>query len=135
MSVNPYWQSRRVVVTGGAGFLGSYVVKRLEDAGCSSIVVPRSAEYDLRDRTAIKRLFEKASPDVVIHLAAVVGGIGANRENPGRYFYDNLIMGVSLIEEARQRGIEKFVALGTVCAYPKFAPVPFREEDLWNGYP
>ena len=135
MSANHYWQSRRVVVTGGAGFLGSYVVKRLEDAGCSSIVVPRSAEYDLRDRTAIKRLFEKASPDVVIHLAAVVGVIGANRENPGRYFYDNLIMGVSLIEEARQRGIEKIVALGTVCAYPKFAPVPFREEDLWNGYP
>jgi GDP-L-fucose synthase len=135
MSNRDFWQNRRVVVTGGAGFLGSYVVKRLEDAGCSAIFVPRSAEYDLRDHTAIKRLYEKANPDLVIHLAAVVGGIGANRENPGKYFYDNLMMGVSLIEEARRHGVEKFVALGSVCSYPKFTPVPFREEDLWNGYP
>jgi GDP-L-fucose synthase len=135
MSDSNFWSKRRVVVTGGAGFLGSYIVKRLEEAGCPFIFVPRSAEYDLREQAAIKRLYEKASPDLVIHLAAVVGGIGANRENPGRYFYDNLMMGVSLIEEARQRGIEKFVALGTVCSYPKFTPVPFREEALWNGYP
>jgi GDP-L-fucose synthase len=135
MSKSNYWQNRRVVVTGGAGFLGSYVVKRLADAGCSSIFVPRSAEYDLRDSAAIKRLYEKANPDIVIHLAAVVGGIGANRENPGKYFYDNLMMGANLIEEARQQGIEKFVAMGTVCSYPRFTPVPFREEDLWNGYP
>jgi GDP-L-fucose synthase len=135
MSENDFWKNRRVVVTGGAGFLGSYVVKRLQDAGCNSITIPRSAEYDLRDSKAIRQLYEKANPDIVIHLAAVVGGIGANRENPGKYFYDNLMMGVSLIEEARQKGIEKFVALGTICSYPKFTPVPFREEDLWNGYP
>jgi GDP-L-fucose synthase len=135
MSAGSFWRGRRVVVTGGAGFLGSYVVRRLAAAGCSSIVVPRSAEYDLRERRAIKQLYETARPDIVIHLAAVVGGIGANRENPGRYFYDNLMMGAGLIEEARQLGIEKFVALGTVCCYPKFAPVPFREDDLWNGYP
>ncbi|PYP86063.1 MAG: GDP-fucose synthetase [Blastocatellia bacterium AA13] len=130
-----FWKQRRVVVTGGAGFLGSYVVERLRAAGCQSIEIPRSAEYDLRDRAAIRKLYDAARPDSVIHLAAVVGGIGANRENPGRYFYDNLIMGVELVEEARKRGIEKFVALGTICSYPKHTPVPFREEDLWNGYP
>jgi GDP-L-fucose synthase len=135
MSDNNFWKNRRLVVTGGAGFLGSYVVKRLEAAGCSSIFVPRSAEYDLRDSLAIKRLYENANPDIVIHLAAVVGGIGANRENPGQYFYDNLMMGTNLLEEARKRDVEKFVAMGTVCSYPKFTPVPFREEDLWNGYP
>lgn len=135
MSEGNFWHSRRVVVTGGAGFLGSYVVRRLAAAGCSSVVVPRSAQYDLRDHQAIERLFEDARPDLVIHLAAVVGGIGANRKNPGPYFYDNLMMGVGLLEEARRRGIEKFVAMGTVCSYPKFTPVPFREADLWNGYP
>lgn len=135
MSDSTFWQNRRVVVTGGAGFLGSYVVRRLADAGCPSIFVPRSAEYDLRDKAAIQRLYENSNPDMVIHLAAVVGGIGANRKNPASYFYDNLMMGVSLLEEARQKGIEKFVAMGTVCSYPKFTPVPFREADLWNGYP
>jgi GDP-L-fucose synthase len=135
MSDSNFWTNRRVIVTGGAGFLGAYVIKRLTDAGCSSITVPRSAEYDLRDRATIRQLYEKTRPHMVIHLAAVVGGIGANRDNPGKYFYDNLMMGVSLIEEARQQGIEKFVALGTICSYPKFTPVPFREEDLWNGYP
>jgi GDP-L-fucose synthase len=135
MSDSNFWTNRRVIVTGGAGFLGAYVIKRLTDAGCSSITIPRSAEYDLRDRAAIRQLYEKTRPHMVIHLAAVVGGIGANRDNPGKYFYDNLMMGVSLIEEARQQDIEKFVALGTICSYPKFTPVPFREEDLWNGYP
>lgn len=130
-----YWKNRRVCVTGGAGFLGSYVVAHLKQAGCASIFIPRSAEFDLRDTLCIKRLFEIARPDIVIHLAAVVGGIGANRANPGRFFYDNLIMGAQLMEEARKRGIEKFVAMGTICSYPKHTPVPFREEDLWNGYP
>src|SRR5437868_15131257 len=130
-----FWKQRRVVVTGGAGFLGSYVVERLRAAGCQSIEIPRSAEYDLRDRAAIRKLYDAARPDSVIHLAAAVGGIGANRENPGRYFYDNLIMGVELVEEARKRGVDKFVGLGTICSYPKHTPVPFREEDLWIGYP
>ena len=135
MSSKDWWGARRVCVTGGAGFLGSYVVARLKEAGCRSIFVPRTVEFDLRHESAIRRLYDMARPDVVIHLAAVVGGIGANRENPGRFFYDNLIMGTVLMEEARQRGIEKFIATGTVCAYPKFTPVPFREDDLWNGYP
>jgi GDP-L-fucose synthase len=134
MSNNRFWKNVRVCVTGGGGFLGSYVVGRLEEAG-ATVFVPRAAEFDLRDKTAIRRLYDEARPDMVIHLAAVVGGIGANSENPGRYFYDNLIMGVELIEEARLRGIRKFVATGTICSYPKNTPVPFREEDLWNGYP
>ena len=129
-----FWQDRRVCVTGGAGFLGSYVVGRLKEAG-AKVFVPRSKEFDLREKSAIRRMYDAAQPDMVIHLAAVVGGIGANRDNPGRYFYDNLIMGVELIEEARRRGIEKFVATGTICSYPKDTPVPFHEEDLWNGYP
>ncbi len=125
----------RVVVTGGAGFLGSYVVEKLKARGCEHIFVPRRAEYDLVRSEAIKRLYDDTQPDLVIHLAAVVGGIGANRENPGKYFYENLMMGVQLIDEARLRGIKKFLATGTICAYPKFTPVPFKEDDLWNGYP
>lgn len=128
-------KEKRVVVTGGSGFLGSFVVEKLKERGCNEISVPRSAEYDLVDREACRRLLKDADPDFVIHLAARVGGIGANRENPGSFFFDNLMMGVQLIEEARLHGVEKFLALGTICAYPKFTPVPFREEDLWNGYP
>jgi GDP-L-fucose synthase len=129
------WATKRVVVTGGAGFLGSFVVEKLRERGCQHLTVPRSKEYDLRDRDAIIRLYERTCPHLVIHLAAVVGGIGANRINPGRFFYDNAIMGIQLLEYARQFGVEKFVAVGTVCAYPKWTPVPFRESDLWNGYP
>ena len=126
---------KRVVVTGGAGFLGSYVVAKLRARGCDSIFVPRQSDYDLVRIEDVRRLYDDAQPDLVIHLAAIVGGIGANRKNPGRYFYDNLMMGVQLMEEARLRGVKKFVATGTICAYPKFTPVPFKEDDLWNGYP
>ena len=129
------WSSERVVVTGGAGFLGSFVVEELRRRGAREIFVPRSAEYDLVDMDAVKRLYRDARPTQVLHLAARVGGIGANRDNPGRFFYDNLMMGVQLIEVARQVGLRKLVALGTICAYPKFCPVPFKEEDIWNGYP
>ena len=132
MTPFPY---QRVVVTGGAGFLGSYVVDKLRQRGVETIIIPRRHEYDLVQLSDIQRLYRDASPDLVIHLAAVVGGIGANRANPGRYFYDNLMMGVQLMEEARRHQVSKFVALGTICAYPKSTPVPFREEDLWNGYP
>lgn len=125
----------RVVVTGGAGFLGSYVVEKLQARGCENIFVPRKAQYDLVQMEAVRQLYADTRPDLVIHLAAVVGGIGANQRNPGRYFYDNLMMGVQLMEEARLRGVKKFIATGTICAYPKFTPVPFREDDLWNGYP
>jgi GDP-L-fucose synthase len=127
--------SRRVLVTGGSGFLGRRVVAALGRHGCHGPFVARKSQYDLVQREAVKRLLRDARPDVVIHLAAVVGGIGANRANPGSFFYDNLMMGVQLMEEARQFGVEKFVAVGTICAYPKFTPVPFREQDLWNGYP
>ncbi|MFN0122471.1 MAG: GDP-L-fucose synthase family protein [Blastocatellia bacterium] len=126
---------QRVVVTGGAGFLGSYVTEKLRQRGCEYIFAPRRAEYNLVNMDAIRRLYDDTQPDLVIHLAAVVGGIGANQKNPGLYFYENLMMGAQLIEEARVRGIKKFVATGTICAYPKFTPVPFREDDLWNGYP
>lgn len=130
-----FWAAKRVLVTGGAGFVGSYVTERLTALGCRSVFVPRSHDYDLVRAEAVERLYADARPDVVVHLAARVGGIGANRANPGRFFYDNLMMGVQLMEEARRRGVEKFVAVGTICSYPKFAPIPFREEDLWNGYP
>src|SRR3989449_912847 len=129
------WADKRVVVTGGAGFLGSYVVEKLHVRGCQKVVVPRSKEYDLRERDAILRLYTEAQPTIVLNLAAIVGGIGANLANPGRFFYDNAIMGIQLMEYARQCGVEKFVQVGTICAYPKFTPVPFKEEDLWEGYP
>lgn len=126
---------QQIVVTGGAGFLGQNVCRELESYQPKSIFVPRSSQYDLRDPAAVEQLYVDSRPDVVVHLAAVVGGIGANRENPGRYFYDNAMMGLQLIESARRHRISKFVATGTICAYPKFTPVPFREDDLWNGYP
>ncbi len=128
-------KSKKVILTGGAGFLGSYVKKELKKQGCKDIFIPIKEEYDLRYLDNIKRMYADACGDIVIHLAAVVGGIGANRENPGRFFYDNLIMGTQLMEQARLNNIEKFVAIGTICAYPKYTPVPFKEEDLWNGYP
>lgn len=135
-----FWPGRRVIVTGGAGFLGSFVVEKLRARGAAEIVVPRSAEYDLREKTAIRRLLADtarggAPVDLVLHLAANVGGIGANRRHPATFFYDNLMMGVQLLHECRLAGVPKFVATGTICAYPKFTPVPFREDDLWNGYP
>jgi GDP-L-fucose synthase len=126
---------KRIMVTGGAGFLGQYVVQELRARGCSDIFIPRSAQYDLRTPDGVKRAFDDSKAEVVFHLAAVVGGIGANRARPGTFFYDNLIMGILLMEEARKRGVEKFITVGTVCSYPKFTPIPFREEDLWNGYP
>jgi GDP-L-fucose synthase len=129
------WREKRVLVTGGAGFLGSFVVEKLRERGCQHIAVPRSKEYDLRDRDAIIRLYTEVHPHIVMHLAAVVGGIGANRMHPGRFFYDNAIMGIQLMEYARQFGVEKFVATGTVCTYPKFTPTPFKEDHLWDGYP
>ncbi len=128
-------KNKRILVTGGAGFLGKHLVAKLKERGCRHIFVPLIEKYDLVQMPAVKRLYKDAKPDIVIHLAAKVGGIGANRENPGSFFYDNLMMGVQLMEVGRQVGIEKFVALGTICAYPKFTPVPFKEEDLWNGYP
>lgn len=129
------WTDRSVMVTGGGGFLGTAVVRLLQERGATDIFVPRSRDYDLRTPGDIARALEDGQPDVVIHLAAVVGGIGANRDNPGRFFYDNAIMGIELMERSRKAGVDKFVQIGTVCAYPKFTPVPFREDDLWNGFP
>jgi len=130
-----FWEDKRVTVTGGAGFLGSFIVEQLKKKNPKSIFVPRSKDYDLREKEAIIQMYEDSKPDVLIHLAAVVGGIGANRKYPGKFFYDNAIMGIQLIEQARRFGVKKFVCVGTICAYPKLTPVPFREDDLWNGYP
>lgn len=135
MDSDNYWQGKSVMVTGGAGFLGRNVVAKLRERGANDIFVPRSDKYDLREKDAILQALDKAKPDVIIHLAAVVGGIGANREQPGTFFYDNAMMGIQLIEQARLAEIGKFVTVGTVCAYPKHTPTPFKEEELWNGYP
>jgi len=130
-----FWGARRVLVTGGGGFLGRAILKGLRERGAGAVAAPRSAEVDLRDRAAIRRCLAGTKPDLVVHAAAVVGGIGANRAHPGRFFYENAVMGIDLIEEARRAGVAKLVCLGTICAYPKHTPVPFREEELWNGYP
>jgi GDP-L-fucose synthase len=130
-----FWEQKKVTVTGGAGFLGKHLISQLEKLGCADIFIPRIEQYDLTKEKDIVRMYETGKPDIVIHLAALVGGIGANRENPGKFFYDNLIMGVQLMEYGRKLGVKKFTALGTICCYPKFTPVPFKEEDLWNGYP
>jgi len=128
-------RAKRILVTGGNGFLGTSLVRKIKEGGCKDVFVPRSKDYDLVKMEAVKKLYKDAKPDIVIHLAAKVGGIGANRENPGRFFYENLMMGAQMMEEGRRIGIEKFVALGTICCFPKFTPVPFKEENLWDGYP
>ena len=130
-----FWSTKRVLITGGAGFLGAFVVEKLRQRGCKDIFVPRRKDYDLVEMEAVKRIHKDTQPNMVIHLAARVGGIGANQANPGKFFYDNLMMGAQLMEVGRQAGVEKFVTISTICAYPKFTPVPFKEEDLWNGYP
>lgn len=126
---------KKIVVTGGFGFLGSYVARKLRGRGCGKVLAIESTDYDLRKTDDIIRLLNDTRPDIIIHLAAVVGGIGANRENPGKFFYENIKMSIELIEQSRLKKIEKFVGIGTICAYPKFTPVPFKEENLWNGYP
>ena len=135
MNATPEFPYRKIVVTGGAGFLGRFVIEKLKAYPQVEVFVPRSREYNLIEGSEVKRLLSEAKPDMVIHLAAVVGGIGHNQQNPGRFFYDNLVMGAQLIEQSRLHGVRKFVATGTVCSYPKFTPVPFKEDDLWNGYP
>lgn len=130
-----FWQDKRVVVTGGSGFLGRYLVNKLQQRGIAQLFAPRKAEYDLRNLQAVQALLADTRPDIIIHLAATVGGIGANRARPAEFFYDNLMMGVQLFHESWQAGVSKFVAIGTICAYPKFTPIPFTEEELWNGYP
>lgn len=137
MTQQPFdWSSQRVIVTGGGGFVGSHLVEHLHSLGAGAVIVPRRAQYDLREPAAVARLYaDHPGATLVIHLAATVGGIGINREHPGTFFYDNLMMGALLLEHARRAGIPKFVGIGTICSYPKFTPVPFREDDLWNGYP
>jgi GDP-L-fucose synthase len=135
MADNNFWHDKKVTVTGGGGFLGSFIVEELQSRGARDIFVPRKANYDLVNPVDITRMLDDSQPDVVIHAAALAGGIGANRARPADFFYTNLMMGVPLMHEAWERGVKKFVALGTICSYPKFAPTPFREEDLWNGYP
>lgn len=130
-----YLEGKRILVSGGNGFVGRYVIKQLKEKKCAEIFIPDSPEYDLRHLDRIRAAYDAGKPDVVIHLAAKVGGIGFNKAKPGEFFYDNLIMSIQMMEEARLRGIEKFVALGTICCYPKYTPVPFKEKDLWNGYP
>ena len=130
-----FWADQRVCITGGAGFLGSFVVEKLQARGAGQIFVPRIEDYDLTQPASVQRMLQEAQPTMIIHLAALAGGIGANRERPAEFFYKNLMMGVPLMHAAWEHGVEKFVAIGTICAYPKFTPVPFREEELWNGYP
>jgi GDP-L-fucose synthase len=135
MEKNSFWENRRVCVTGGAGFLGSFLLEKLQERGAASVYVPHIEDYDLVNPEDIQRMLDNAQPEMIIHLAALAGGIGANRTRPAEFFYINLMMGVQLMHQAWERGVEKFVAIGTVCAYPKFTPVPFKEENLWEGYP